>query len=167
LQPMSNRPTFFRDPPDIPPLFVEVDFHQCPCPEPVRAPPIVPVSPQSQFSLGRNPQSPLVKSSLPPSRPPEKQSETKKRRGRVNFSEIQRSILNTYLQTHQNTPYPNTLEIAQLREVTGLSARQIRTYFTNRRMRHLNEEIPAVRRRVRKAAIHVADPESGSGFGED
>ena len=55
------------------------------------------------------------------------------RKARTNFTERQRSVLNSYLDTH---PYASATDIENLRELTGLSARQIRTYFTNRRMRH-------------------------------
>ncbi len=58
------------------------------------------------------------------------------KRVRINFTERQRSILNGYLQTHQSNPYASSNEIDHLCDMTGLSPRQIRTYFTNRRMRN-------------------------------
>jgi hypothetical protein len=58
---------------------------------------------------------------------------------RTNFTEQQRTILNGYLQVRQNNPYANASDISKLREVTGLTARQIRTYLTNRRMRYSKE----------------------------
>lgn len=54
---------------------------------------------------------------------------------RQNFTEDQRSILNSYLQAHSNNPYAGSKDVARLVEITGLQPRQIRTYFTNKRMR--------------------------------
>jgi hypothetical protein len=54
---------------------------------------------------------------------------------RANFTEVQRHILNSYLKAHQAHPYANATDMMQLRELTGLSVRQIRTYLTNGRMR--------------------------------
>ena len=54
---------------------------------------------------------------------------------RQNFTEEQRSILNSYLQAHSNNPYAGSKDVARLVEITGLQPRQIRTYFTNKRMR--------------------------------
>ncbi|KAK8891626.1 hypothetical protein M9Y10_028844 [Tritrichomonas musculus] len=54
---------------------------------------------------------------------------------RQNFTEDQRNILNSYLKTHCNNPYADSNDIARLVELTRLQPRQIRTYFTNKRMR--------------------------------
>lgn len=54
---------------------------------------------------------------------------------RQNFTEEQRTILNSYLQAHSNNPYAGSKDVARLVEITGLQPRQIRTYFTNKRMR--------------------------------
>ena len=65
------------------------------------------------------------------------------RKARTNFTEQQRSVLNSFLQVN---PYASSLDIEKLCELTGLSTRQIRTYFTNRRMRH-SKDVSATRGR--------------------
>ncbi|OHT11191.1 hypothetical protein TRFO_01118 [Tritrichomonas foetus] len=63
------------------------------------------------------------------------QMKNKSTKQRQNFTEKQRTILNRYLQTHSNNPYAGSNEVSKLAELTGLQPRQIRTYFTNKRMR--------------------------------
>lgn len=60
---------------------------------------------------------------------------TGERKPRTNFTEQQKSILNSYLQAHRNCPYANNCDVEKLSRETGLTAKQIRTYFTNQRMR--------------------------------
>ena len=57
---------------------------------------------------------------------------------RQNFTDQQRKILNAYLQIHSHNPYACPTDIDHLKSKTGLSAKQIRTYFTNKRMRDPN-----------------------------
>ena len=54
---------------------------------------------------------------------------------RQNFTDQQRKVLNSYLQNHSSNPYAPSVDIDHLAEKTGLSAKQVRTYFTNKRMR--------------------------------
>lgn len=58
-----------------------------------------------------------------------------KPKSRQNFTERQRTILNGYLQRHSANPYASSNDVDQLVKLTGLQPKQIRTYFTNKRMR--------------------------------
>ena len=54
---------------------------------------------------------------------------------RVRFSTKARGILHSWMQAHIHDPYPTDEEKEVLRQKTGLTARQINTWFTNARVR--------------------------------
>ncbi|OHT06276.1 hypothetical protein TRFO_25683 [Tritrichomonas foetus] len=59
----------------------------------------------------------------------------KNQKKRQSFTGKQKAILDEYLRSHMNNPYASIRDIARLSELTGLEQKQVRTYFTNKRMR--------------------------------
>jgi hypothetical protein len=130
---VAQIPMFYRDPPPEQLPFIRVCPQMLPPPKiagPDAAPILVPL-PSKNI--------PLPKPKILQAPPLADKIEDTGCKTRTNFTEQQRSILNGYLQVRQNNPYANASDISKLREVTGLTARQIRTYLTNRRMRYSKE----------------------------
>lgn len=59
-------------------------------------------------------------------------------RHRKNFSEIASNILKNWLLENKENPYPTTSQLNYLVQITGLTNKQIRTYFVNNRSRLLS-----------------------------
>jgi hypothetical protein len=118
---VAQIPKFYSDPPPDRQPFIR----SCP---PIPVPDVVPLPPKIL--------------SAPP-------LEDAGNKTRTNFTEQQRNILNGYLQVRKNNPYANVSDIFKLREATGLTARQIRTYLTNRRVR-CSKEINSPRISMKK-----------------
>lgn len=51
------------------------------------------------------------------------------------FTKAQRDALNKWYDSHSKNPYPNNYELNRLATLTGLTVKQIRTYYVNRRIR--------------------------------
>ena len=65
--------------------------------------------------------------------PPQRKRKTFKR---TIFTEMQKRVLNNWLSSHKENPYPTLTEKQELMTETGLSRDQINVWFTNNRIRH-------------------------------
>jgi hypothetical protein len=131
FQPLPDTPSFFRDPPPLPPLFISLEG--C-APARAQRPPAVPDAIAPPDSL-QGERCDAVRPTSAPRVPLNGQRIGRRRLPPLHFSESQRSILDDFFDGRPSNPYANSQEVNLLREQTHLSVQQIRTYIANRRMR--------------------------------
>lgn len=70
---------------------------------------------------------------------------------RKTYSYQQTSILMEWLTSHPDNPYPTSAERREMEKLTGLTSAQVRTWFTNNRIRKLNKKVLTFQRTTQTA----------------
>jgi hypothetical protein len=90
----------------------------------------------------------------------EKMEKKMKKRGRVianhhQLPEIAVITLNTWFDLHINHPYPTAVEKLRLAEESGISLKQVNSWFCNRRNRSLNTKPKRIKRQLEQEISNV------------